>query len=346
MGYKIIKEEFLINNLYKLYPQYQTTGDRRQQEVPVAEDRRSGKDRRPEQRIELSSNIKKDLYEVKTDFEKTYAAFEDYKNITKTAATSFLSNIVKSKNEAQEREILNLVTSPIPMARRLVNIKNNKDNDNPIKAVGLTAIAAINAKEDIRDILSIFGKVKSAASKGYYAKYGFFVGTTVENWFKKFKFGKKILINIDKTVGEWSIIVKLFDKLKITPVILTAEKTVKHILKQEEVLVRNYVHLKGGKKITRLVGYTLHRMPQLSLLASGLLELPSIVKAKNKDKLKQIANSTLSVVCGATSGAFLSATAALLVPKMIGLPIMALGVGYYLGSKIAKAIGFKLTSNN
>jgi tetrahydromethanopterin S-methyltransferase subunit F len=225
------------------------------------------------------------------------------------------------------------------VARRIVNIKNNKDGDNPIKAVGLTAIAAINAKEDIRDLLSIVGNVKSKAPKDYYAKYGFFVGTTVEEVLKKFDPDFKFLKSTDITVGEWPIIIKLFDKLKINPDIATAEKTVKHILKQEEALVRNYVHLEGGTKVTRLIGYALHRMPQLSLLTSGLLELPSVFKAKKKDKLKQVINSTLNVICGATFGAFFSASVAILVPKMIGLPIMALGVGYYLGSKIAKALG-------
>lgn len=338
----------MVSNIYKLYPQYQSTGERRQQGIPVAEERRSGGDRRPEQRFELSSNIKKDLNEVKTDFKETFSAFKDYEDIYNSVAkTNFISGVevLKKQKEAQEREILNFVTSPIPMARRIINIKNNKDDDNPMKVVGLTAIAAINAKEDVRDLLSIVGKVKSQASQGYYAKYGFFVGTILEKPLKKSALGKRILYSFDNTIAESKIGRKLLYSMHVETISSTFAKEIKHVNGKIEKVCRKYVKLEGSK-VGKLTALTFYRMPQLSLLAAGLLELPNIAKAKKKDKPKQAVNSTLNIVCIAVCGALLSASAAVFVPNYIGLPIMALGVGYYLGSKMARTIGFKINSNN
>lgn len=334
----------MVSNLYKLYPQFQVTADRRQQDISVAENRRSGVERRTEQRPALPSDVKKDLYEVKTDFEKIYAAFKDYKNISKQATANFFEALAtKQQKEVQKRELLTFILSPFPMARRLVNIKNNKEDNNPIKAVGLTAVAAINAKEDIRDLLSIADKVKiSNMPKNGYAKYGFFVGTTVENWFNKSIKGHNFLSNVDRTIGESKFITNIF---KIEVPILEYSKTVNHVFINNENLIRKCVKLDCPKPMKILL-LTLYRMPVLSLLVSGLLELPAILKAKNKDKTKQLTNSTLNVVCGATTGALFSASAAIFLSAVPGSPIMALGVGYYLGSKIAKAIGFKLNSNN
>lgn len=53
-----------------LYPQYKRSVDRRQQNIPVAIDRRSGKDRRSEDRVMLDKQLTKDIFEVKSKVAK------------------------------------------------------------------------------------------------------------------------------------------------------------------------------------------------------------------------------------------------------------------------------------
>ena len=50
----------------RLYPQYRQSQDRRQQNIPVAVDRRSGRDRRSEDRVQLDTQLTKDIFQVKS----------------------------------------------------------------------------------------------------------------------------------------------------------------------------------------------------------------------------------------------------------------------------------------
>lgn len=334
----------MVSNLYRLYPQFKANPDRRQQEIPVAQDRRSGAERRTEHRPALASDIKKDLYEVKTKFEGVYTTFGEYKTLSKAVANKFLGmSADKNQKRMTGQEIVNIALSPIPMARRLVNIdKNMEDKDNHSKAIGLTAIAAMNVQEDVRDLLTIFGRAKSHAPQGYNVKYGFFVGTSVEKWLQKTVWGKNLLRK-DTTIAEDKLGKFIMNKLGVTLADKQKfSKEINHLTGETESVLRRYVKLEGSR-FGKIIVLALYRMPKLSLLAAGLLELPNVIKAENKNKFKQIINSTLSVVVGLGCGALFSA---LLAPLNPVLPIMGLGVGYYVGSKIAKAIGFKLNPND
>lgn len=68
-----------------LYPQYKRSADRRQQNIPVAIDRRSGKDRRSEDRVMLDKQLTKDIFEVKSKVAK----------LESLAPKLFESNVVK-----------------------------------------------------------------------------------------------------------------------------------------------------------------------------------------------------------------------------------------------------------
>ena len=59
-----------MTNLTNLYPQYQRSQDRRQQTIPVAVERRSGKDRRSQDRVALDKQLTKDIYDVKSQVAK------------------------------------------------------------------------------------------------------------------------------------------------------------------------------------------------------------------------------------------------------------------------------------
>lgn len=56
-----------------LYPQYQRSQDRRQQNIPVAVDRRSGNDRRSQDRVVMDTKLTKDIFEVKSKVAKLEA---------------------------------------------------------------------------------------------------------------------------------------------------------------------------------------------------------------------------------------------------------------------------------
>jgi len=59
-----------MHRITTLYPQYKLSEDRRQQNIPVAVDRRSGKDRRGEDRVVLDRQLTKDIFEVKSKVAK------------------------------------------------------------------------------------------------------------------------------------------------------------------------------------------------------------------------------------------------------------------------------------
>ena len=54
----------------RLYPQYQRSQDRRQRNIPVAVDRRSGQDRRSEDRVVLDKQLTRDIFEIKSKVAK------------------------------------------------------------------------------------------------------------------------------------------------------------------------------------------------------------------------------------------------------------------------------------
>lgn len=72
-----------------LYPQYQRSQDRRQNNIPVAIERRSGVDRRSQDRVALDRQLTKDIFEVKSQVAKLESLapklFEA--NVTKQAPT-------------------------------------------------------------------------------------------------------------------------------------------------------------------------------------------------------------------------------------------------------------------
>lgn len=59
-----------MEKISSLYPQYQRSKDRRQQNIPVAVERRSGMDRRSQDRVVLDTQLTKDIFEVKSKVAK------------------------------------------------------------------------------------------------------------------------------------------------------------------------------------------------------------------------------------------------------------------------------------
>ena len=81
----------------RLYPQYQRSQDRRQNNYPVAIERRSGLDRRSQDRVVLDKQLTKDIFEVKSKVSKLEALSPQLfaQNVTKQAPTFSAMNNVK-----------------------------------------------------------------------------------------------------------------------------------------------------------------------------------------------------------------------------------------------------------
>ncbi|MBQ4122864.1 hypothetical protein IJD44_03970 [bacterium] len=62
-----------MRNITSLYPQYKISQDRRQQNIPVAVERRSGRDRRSTDRVQLDTQLTRDIFQVKEQVAKLEA---------------------------------------------------------------------------------------------------------------------------------------------------------------------------------------------------------------------------------------------------------------------------------
>ena len=78
-----------MHKITSLYPQYEKSQDRRQQNIPVLVERRSGKERRSTDRIVLDRQLTKDLFEVKSQVAKLETMMPKLfeLNVTKEAPT-------------------------------------------------------------------------------------------------------------------------------------------------------------------------------------------------------------------------------------------------------------------
>lgn len=74
----------------KLYPQYITVKDRRKQEVSVPFERRSGVERRNDERVTLDTNLTRDIFEVKNKISQ----------LSKTNPVTFAQDISKATSNS------------------------------------------------------------------------------------------------------------------------------------------------------------------------------------------------------------------------------------------------------
>lgn len=81
-----------LNTIARIYPQYQRSQDRRQQNIPVAVERRSGNDRRSPDRVVMDKQLTKDIFEIKSKVAKLEAiAPKLFENNVTTQAPNFSS---------------------------------------------------------------------------------------------------------------------------------------------------------------------------------------------------------------------------------------------------------------
>lgn len=115
------KKKSGMTNLTNLYPQYRRTADRRQQNIPVAVERRSGVDRRSQERVALDSKLTKDIYEVKSQVAKLEAlAPKLFENNVTTQSPTFAS----MNNFTQDQLVKEAKPDPSAIARQKAQLQD------------------------------------------------------------------------------------------------------------------------------------------------------------------------------------------------------------------------------
>lgn len=108
----------------RLYPQYSVSTERRKQNVAVPFERRSGVDRRSEERVSLDTNLTRDIFEVKnsiSELQKTTKQTADkfnVENISAPAATNVLKTdeFVRTEKEKPIEPVSKKYEPPSSMA--------------------------------------------------------------------------------------------------------------------------------------------------------------------------------------------------------------------------------------
>lgn len=112
-----------LYSVQRLYPQYQRSQDRRQRDIPVAIDRRSGVDRRNEDRVVLDKQLTKDIFEVKSKVAKLEALSPKLfsENVVKQAPSFSAMN-----NTTQDLLVKEAKLDPSELARQELKLKEKE----------------------------------------------------------------------------------------------------------------------------------------------------------------------------------------------------------------------------
>lgn len=245
----------------------------------------------------------------------------------------------------------------LPPVRRLASLPEKIQNGDAIPALGLAGLALINIKEDMRDIKSAGSQIKGIFDKNHthidpynrathQHSFSFFRGTTIEKWLHKKidggnKFAEKLYEMDEKTVYDTKLGEKLqkffgiekIDSKKIDTITDFKGKTARAL---------QFKSAKFGGEIT---ARAMQRLPLLSVIAVGLLEVPKIFKAMGKgdnigENLTSTAKQTASSALNATStlagigyGGALGAKYGGATGSLIGM-----GLGAILGANASKKL--------
>lgn len=328
------------NNILKLYPQFTQLTDRRQQKQPVDLERRSGEDRRQSQRVGDPK--------LNTDVDKIQDTFKAFIHNT----DQFQSSVNRLDNTAlKNKEVTKAVfaaLSPIVPVRRISSLPDNIEDHNYIRAAGILGLMAINLPEDGRDLKDAWNQLRGKYNKKYNYKesqhtFSFFKGTWLE-WLLKLpgKLGKNLsekLQKADKSLYETKFgefLSNIFNiELDGKPINIG-----KVYGRNKKILAYTF----KGTKTSKLVGRALLRIPVISVIVLGALELPAIFKSfnnsqgyKNKIKsgFKQIAKSAVYIT---STVAGIGLAGAILARKGPIGSLTGMGIGAVAGSNISGLI--------
>jgi len=130
----------MMNRITALYPQYQRSQDRRQQNIPVAVDRRSGNDRRGENRVNFDKQLTRDLYEVKSKISQLESiAPKLFENSVTTKAPTFSS----MNNMTQDLLVKESKPDNTAIARQQAKLQSTADTSFKIGIIAAALAASI-----------------------------------------------------------------------------------------------------------------------------------------------------------------------------------------------------------
>jgi hypothetical protein len=275
-----------------------------------------------------------------SDIKGVKDTFESFKQVT---------DKVDALDKTLNNKTIAAPLSLVPFLRRIRPIESSKaEENNNVKLAGLGVLGVINLKEDLRDTLTVFGRSKSNAEKGYYSVYKFFSGTLLEKPLKKTKWGRNILYNIDKTFGETNLAKKLYKIIGVKFDKQEFEKETTFFKTNKEISQRKYIKFFSAseKNISKyrltagkIIGTTMHKMPLLGIAFASILELPQVIKAVKNKEYKQIPKSATSVLSISIGGAITTTILGMTLGPAGG--VIGLGLGMYIGSLFAKYINSK-----
>ncbi len=123
-----------------LYPQYQRSQDRRQQNIPVAVDRRSGIDRRSQERVVMDSRLTRDIFEVKSKVAQIESmAPKLFESRVTTEQPTFSS----MNNTAQDMLVKESKPDNTAIAREEAKLQNTADTSFKIGILAAALAASI-----------------------------------------------------------------------------------------------------------------------------------------------------------------------------------------------------------
>ena len=123
-----------------LYPQYQKSEDRRKQNIPVAIERRSGIERRSNDRVVMDKQLTKDIFQVKSQITKLESiAPKLFNNQVTTQAPNFASK----NNFTQDQLVKEAKPDPTEIARREALLKDKADTNFQIGIIASALAAGI-----------------------------------------------------------------------------------------------------------------------------------------------------------------------------------------------------------
>jgi len=291
--------------LENIYPEQRLKIDRRQNNISVAIERRSGAERRNsfENLIQQNNCNKVDVY----------ASFRTQQPI----CVSPLS-----------------IVQPVDKVEEIQDCIKDK---NYLKAFGAGLLLLNTLDKEIqefnqfkKDLFAIITGKKKIQREDYQIPHSFTANTVIDN-IRSLKFLKKF----DKTLFDFKLCIFILNKVGM---IDWEERSTGLYDKAGEPIYKIKI---VGNEFMEILGRAFLRTPILSIGVLGLLESPNIFKEK-KQRKKQIIKSTINVVSVTTGGSLLGAIGAYYPP--FGFIGAGLGsyVGYRFSEYINKSIDKKI----
>lgn len=260
-------------------------------------------------------------------------------------------NGIATKVDALDKTVGKVLFCAVPTLRRTSSLEEKMDNKDFIPAAGLTALAIINAPEDLHDLAE---GIKHGGSiltgKKYEAKYehkvaqtdfSFLRNTLLEKWANK---NEKIrnaigfLYNNDESIYRTN-----FGKMIRNLLSIKEGEEIKTNMKNKFGKILKIKKIESKGLFGDLTARAMKRTTFLGLIALSLLEIPKIFKAIDKgnnigeqteNTLKQTVKSGINVASITTGIAYGGAIGAK-YGKALG-SIVGMGAGAVFGSFVSQ----------